>query len=276
VKKYNGKSLGEWSDETGIKYWTLHARINRMGMTIEEAIETPINHSIFNGKTLNEWSEITNIKYCTLYARINIQGMTIEEAVETPLGESNINQKFQEFKKKKHKNKQPKKRVESNNNQKNDEIERLLAQHKKILELLAQLNNDFPYASRPSVIKRIAKQKIRCIDEKQKIEQKIKELDKKFKREKHQPGFLYVIELYNDDEFFYKVGISRSPPDRKHGRWEQIKQHYQLGEYTIVKKMESFYHARRLEMTIKKRVQLYKPKKLFEGWTECFIQEDES
>ena len=253
MKRYNGKSLGEWSDETGIKYWTLWARINRMGMTIEEAIGIPIGilqekgkcGKTYNEKTLIEWSEITGIKRDTLYKRINRTGMTIEEAIQIPLGESKDNQKFQEFRKKKHKNKQSKKRVESKDNQKNDEIERLLAQHKKILELLAQMNNDFPYASRPSVIKRIAKQKIRCIDEKQKIEQKIKELDKKFKREKHQPGFLYVIELYNDDEFFYKVGISRSPPDRKHGRWEQIKQHYQLGEYTIVKEMESFYHGTR-------------------------------
>lgn len=39
--KYNGKSLADWSRETGIKQGTLSYRI-RKGMTIDEAISTPI------------------------------------------------------------------------------------------------------------------------------------------------------------------------------------------------------------------------------------------
>ena len=76
-KKYNGKTLREWSEETGIKYDTLSKRIKRIGLSIADATTLTeeevkdktqgVRRKKFNGKSLRQWSRETGIKYNTIF-----------------------------------------------------------------------------------------------------------------------------------------------------------------------------------------------------------------
>lgn len=70
------KTLMEWSEITGIKFCTIHAR-KKAGWSDYETLTTPLgsngkpSYLTLNNetKTLAEWSEITGINYVTLQAR---------------------------------------------------------------------------------------------------------------------------------------------------------------------------------------------------------------
>jgi len=88
--EYNGKTqtLAEWAKELSINYWTLIYRFDKLGMTSEEAFETPVNKDRFfryNGqiKTLKEWSKCVNVPYKTLCKR-QCNGWSIEKMLTTP------------------------------------------------------------------------------------------------------------------------------------------------------------------------------------------------
>lgn len=93
VYTYNGEThvLKEWARILNIKYTTLYQRINRSGMSFEEAINRTEKDNLteFNGeyKTLKEWCNIYNIKYSTVITRLNKHKWTLEEALLTPYGQ---------------------------------------------------------------------------------------------------------------------------------------------------------------------------------------------
>lgn len=76
VYTINGKTqnLSAWAEETGIKRSTIQARINKYGMTLEEAIEpVEYNSLTYNGvtKTLLEWADDLGCGLTTLMQRIS-------------------------------------------------------------------------------------------------------------------------------------------------------------------------------------------------------------
>lgn len=85
IFKYKGKdysSLQKLANAVGIKRSTLFYRINKKGMSVEEAIN-PIRYK-YNGKgyaTFKELATDVGIPRSTLYSRM-YKGMTIEEAIE--------------------------------------------------------------------------------------------------------------------------------------------------------------------------------------------------
>ncbi|KKK59795.1 hypothetical protein LCGC14_3030790 [marine sediment metagenome] len=52
LETYNGKTqcLSAWAEETGIAYWTLCARINKLGWSIEKALTTPVRKYRYGDK----------------------------------------------------------------------------------------------------------------------------------------------------------------------------------------------------------------------------------
>ena len=107
--KYNRKleafgkqmTLNEWAEESGIPYHTLHKRMRRGGMTLEEALnpdrakkkkqkikepreagtrKAPGVEAFGRKQTLREWAAETGIDFRTLQKRIQ-RGMTAEEAL---------------------------------------------------------------------------------------------------------------------------------------------------------------------------------------------------
>lgn len=85
---YNNRTLNimQWSEETGINYATIIARI-KYGWTTEEVLgivpRKPKGKLIcFNheNKTVKEWSIITGIPMSTIYGRLN-KGWSIDEAI---------------------------------------------------------------------------------------------------------------------------------------------------------------------------------------------------
>ncbi|ABQ21291.1 TPA: hypothetical protein I6801_003533 [Vibrio cholerae] len=91
--EYQGaKGLRAISELTGIPKPTLHQRIYRLGMTVEEAV----NHQkgIYVKKKQHEYQGIVGLAAIsrqygvplrTLYSRVISQGMTVEEAVNKPI-----------------------------------------------------------------------------------------------------------------------------------------------------------------------------------------------
>ena len=84
---YDGKTmtLPEWSEHYGINIRTLNNRINKYGMSIEEALTKPIkkkHYYTYNGEThsIPEWASLYNLKTKTLECRLN-RGKSIEEAL---------------------------------------------------------------------------------------------------------------------------------------------------------------------------------------------------
>lgn len=85
---YKGEthSIREWSKILGMSEHVIGRRINKMGMTFEEAISMPIAKNerlvTYNGETRNirEWSKITGINEVTLSGRLRA-GWTVEEAM---------------------------------------------------------------------------------------------------------------------------------------------------------------------------------------------------
>lgn len=88
----NGRTLSlvSWEAETGIPEKTLWWRVNRMGLTMEQALArgrahhgaTPKHFTTYHGKmvSLADLSRGTGIVYQTLKYRVVVKGMTGDEA----------------------------------------------------------------------------------------------------------------------------------------------------------------------------------------------------
>lgn len=88
---YNGetKVLKDWAKELNINYGTLRARIQRSGLSFEDAIKPdPFDKLIdlYGEKhTLKEWCVIYNIKYQTVINRIHKHKWSYERAITTKI-----------------------------------------------------------------------------------------------------------------------------------------------------------------------------------------------
>jgi len=85
------------------------------------------------------------------------------------------------------------------------------------------------------------------------------------------PGILYLLKVYNDDEVFYKIGIT-TKTIRKRCRGHVIGGY----SYDIINTVYDTIHKCFLmeQDIIKNNIgDKYTPKEKFEGWTECFINE---
>lgn len=85
------RSLGEVSEMTGVDHRRLQARVVDQGMTIQEAVNLPLEHGIefylYKREThkLSAWAEILKKPYRVLYERIHKLGWTVEETFERPV-----------------------------------------------------------------------------------------------------------------------------------------------------------------------------------------------
>jgi len=84
------KALTKWARDTGINHVTLYFRLNSIGMSIEEALETPVKPQIilheYKGRkqTLRDWCNELNIEYNKVRKRITA-GWLIKDTLETPI-----------------------------------------------------------------------------------------------------------------------------------------------------------------------------------------------
>lgn len=90
------KPLGDWCDELGLRYQTIHSRLYDYGFSIEDALGKNINthfkFAFYKGKDRNikEISRMTGMNYVTLMNRIN-KGWSIEKALTFPVRVFNYN-----------------------------------------------------------------------------------------------------------------------------------------------------------------------------------------
>ena len=104
------KTLAEWCDELKLPYHTIKARLNKLGMSVEEAFETPkqwneykygegvtkVGNKIYltyNNKTLsiNEWLKELNLDYKHEFFAVRARkGWSAKEIIETPKDESKV------------------------------------------------------------------------------------------------------------------------------------------------------------------------------------------
>lgn len=91
----DGKKLtqAQLARSVGLTPSTLNIRLNKHGMSVEEATKTPLKkirneQFAHNGRsqTLKEWSQETGISQGTLKSRLKGMGWSIEKALETPVG----------------------------------------------------------------------------------------------------------------------------------------------------------------------------------------------
>lgn len=89
---FRGKemTLGEVSEITGVDHRRLQHRVTKQNMSIEDAVNLPLEHGIdfytYKGEThkLGTWSEIVNIPYEVLYDRLHKLNWPIKKAFSTP------------------------------------------------------------------------------------------------------------------------------------------------------------------------------------------------
>lgn len=89
---WNGetKTIKQWAEELGIDRTTLTYRIDKSGMTFEEAITIPVvrkDRLINYNKethTINQWSKITGLSTSAIVYRIDRLGWSIEKALTEP------------------------------------------------------------------------------------------------------------------------------------------------------------------------------------------------
>jgi len=79
-------------------------------------------------------------------------------------------------------------------------------------------------------------------------------------------GNVYLIQLYNDQESFYKIGISV----HKYCRFYEIMKHgYKVKILFMAMKLD-YLKALDIERTMQSLYEEYHPKTKFGGYTECF------
>lgn len=89
---WNGetKTIKQWADELGIDRTTITYRIDKSGMTFEDAITIPIVRKErwieCDGEThtINQWSKIIGLGPSVIRRRIDELGWSVEEALKTP------------------------------------------------------------------------------------------------------------------------------------------------------------------------------------------------
>ena len=99
VRKHGWHGTSEYRTWGGMKIGltpsTLNIRLNKGGMSVEEAIATPlmkIRNEVFTYKgkaqTLREWATETGLSYRCLRDRIKTLGWSLEKALETKVGDT--------------------------------------------------------------------------------------------------------------------------------------------------------------------------------------------
>jgi hypothetical protein len=91
----------------------------------------------------------------------------------------------------------------------------------------------------------------------------------KFPHIKDQPGIFYLIRIYNEEESFYKYGVSKL--ETINLRYRGRLSHYSYEVITV--ESTSLYNAWQIENIYKEMLEpySYRPKHKFGGWTECYI-----
>lgn len=90
---FRGKemTLGEVSEITGVDHRRLQHRVTKQKMSIEDAVELPLERGTefytYKGEThkLGAWSEILDKRHSVLYERIHKLGWPVKKAFEEPL-----------------------------------------------------------------------------------------------------------------------------------------------------------------------------------------------
>lgn len=101
IISYKGQkhTISEWAEIYGISYSKLLDRINKNGLSLEEAISCKGNKNerllTYKGKTQSmvTWSSELSIPYTVLRARLNRSHWTVKEAFETPYEKGKHNRK---------------------------------------------------------------------------------------------------------------------------------------------------------------------------------------
>lgn len=85
--------------------------------------------------------------------------------------------------------------------------------------------------------------------------------------QKSKPAILYHVIIYNDNEVFYKVGITTKSIKERFSKLHKFGYEYK----TISSHSTSLYEAYKTEQEfLEKRKLKYWPKVKFDGWTECY------
>jgi hypothetical protein len=93
----------------------------------------------------------------------------------------------------------------------------------------------------------------------------------KFPHLKEQSGIFYLIRVYNEEESFYKYGISKLQTINLRYRGRLVHYKYE----TIIVEQTTLYNAWQIENIYKEMFEpySYRPKHNFGGWTECYISQ---
>jgi hypothetical protein len=98
ILEFNGekRTLAGWAEWAGLTWYTLRARLDVYGWSLERALTTPPTQPRlykFKGKskTLLEWSRVTGIDLETLSSRVRKLGWSIERALTEPIAHKTYN-----------------------------------------------------------------------------------------------------------------------------------------------------------------------------------------
>lgn len=81
------KSVAEWARELGVPVSRISTRINREGLSVDDALtrpprrQDPLHEAGGKAQTLTQWAKETGISRGTLHTRVNLRGLTIEDAI---------------------------------------------------------------------------------------------------------------------------------------------------------------------------------------------------
>lgn len=86
---------------------------------------------------------------------------------------------------------------------------------------------------------------------------------------KNKPALLYVVKIYNENEFFIKVGITTRSLDTRFSKLNSINYTFK----SIYTREIPLYSAfiKEQEILVAFKDNSYIPQKKFDGWTECFF-----
>ena len=85
-------------------------------------------------------------------------------------------------------------------------------------------------------------------------------------KNKHIPYYVYLLRLWDDNESFFKVGLTKVGSESR--RLRDIRRYYNVEIITLYEYPLDI--AFELEQFILSEVDRYKPSKMFGGYTECF------
>jgi hypothetical protein len=88
--------------------------------------------------------------------------------------------------------------------------------------------------------------------------------------EQIKPAFIYFYEIKNDNEKFFKVGVTKNP--KKRNKELNNQEYYEVKNIKLIE-TNNMFEAVDLEQLILKEVEQYIPEHHFVGHTECFLME---